>query len=147
MKITIAILISAIILLRSIPTLAECNLRTVNQVIPPRIFAETTVDGKDQAILLTRFLHNKPGIFLWEFSKCYLAFFEPNFIYQSVGLLGMISWFYLLFSLIKNNKWQPLLLLLALPILPFLGIFSTFSAYLHKVFAIIAIAVFIKSKK
>ena len=147
MKITIAILIPAIILLRSIPKLVECNLSTVNQVIPPRIFAETTVDGQNQPILLTRFLHNKPGVFLWESSKCYFAFFEPNFIYQSVGFLGMISWFYLLYHLIKNNKWQPLLLLLALPLLPFLEILSTFSAYAHKVFAIIAIAVFVKNKK
>lgn len=143
MKLLISLLIGIWILTLKLPQLPVCNYQTANQAIPPRIFFEQTIDGKDQPILLTRFLHNKLGVYGSEFGKCYFNFFDPDLIYKSSGLFGLFFWIYLMYRLARNNKWNYLSIVLVLPILPFLNIFSSGIAYFHKIFAIIGLTLFV----
>lgn len=104
----------------AVPNLAICNLQTINQAIPPRIFAEQTIDGPTQAVLLTRFLHNKVGIFLNEMTRCYFNLLDPNFIVQITGILGLVLILVAIYRLIKIKQF----LLLTFFIYPLLSIFT-----------------------
>lgn len=101
---------------------AECSLATIKQAMPVRIFNEQTIDGPSQPIFLTRFLHNKIGIFLSEFGKCYFNILDPNYIDDRVGILGL---FFISSALYRLAVSQKLKLLIALFLLiPFLSIFK-----------------------
>ena len=147
MKLLISLLIATYIFTLKLPQLPVCNYQSANQAIPVRIFFEQTIDGKDQPILLTRFLHNKIGIYGSEFGKCYFNFFDPVLIYHTIGLLGLFFWLFLLYQIVTNGKWNYLPIVLILPILPLLNIFPSGIAYFHKIFAIIGLILFTFKKK
>ncbi|MDO8487455.1 MAG: hypothetical protein Q7S45_04125 [Candidatus Curtissbacteria bacterium] len=134
-----------IISVRANASLPICNLDTAKQAIPPRIFAEQTIDGRDQNITLTRFLHNKIGIYASEFSRCYANVFDPNFIYHTVGIVGIITWLYFVYQIIQRKYYFLLIVLLALPLLPFLKFSLLPILFAYKLFAIIGLG-FLLSK-
>lgn len=148
MKIFLLIIFSITIILAKANTgLPVCNLDTAKQAIPPRIFAEQTIDGRDQSVLLTRFLHNKIGIYASEFNRCYFGVFDLNFIYHTVGIVGIITWLYFVYQIIQKKFYFLLFILLALPLLPFLkfSLLPIFAAY--KLFAIIGLAFLVSKLK
>lgn len=147
MRIILILIFSAIILVQANTRLPICNLDTAKQAIPPRIFAEQTIDGKDQNILLTRFLHNKIGIYASEFSRCYANVFDPNFIYHTVGAIGLVTWVYFVYAVAKRRLYPIIAILAVLPILPFLK-FSPLPILLtYKLFAIIGLAFLLSKPK
>lgn len=125
-RITILILIMVLLGYQAAQTrsnLPVCNLQTIGQVLPLRIFAEQTIDGSYQPVLLTRFFHNKVGIFLNEFARCYFNVFDLNFVAGSIGFLGLLLILVALYQLIITKKFiflgvfliTPLFSILALP--------------------------------
>ncbi len=125
--------------------LPKCNLTTATQALPPRIFFEQTIDGP-QPVLLTRFLHNKIGIFLSESGRCYLNVIDPIFVFDSVGILGLIAWLYFVYRITLNKQWFLIFLFLGMPLFPFFNLLATAIAYGHKIFAIIGLTfLFLKS--
>lgn len=140
-KLCLLIIFSALIVLaKTNDSLPICNLDTAKQAIPPRIFAEQTIDGKGQNIPFTRFLHNKIGIYASEFSRCYLGVFDLNFIYHTVGIVGIITWLYFVYQIIQKRLYPLLFILLALPLLPFLRFSPLPILFAYKLFAIIGLA-------
>ena len=118
MKIIFIFLIAFFIIIKSEVAIQECNIRTSTQIIPPKIWYEQAIDGSSQNRLLTRFLHNKAGIFTNALSGCYLDFVSPVFIYQSVGFLGVFFWFYFAYQAAVRNQRMIILILLMLPLIP-----------------------------
>lgn len=123
-----------------------CNLKTAKQAIEPRIFAEQTIDGPKQPIILTRFLHNKFGIFGSEFTRCYFFSLDPNFVYQSTSI-GIIFWLYFAYTVLTRKMIILLLPLLIVPAVPFFGLPILFVSYAHKIFAIIGLYFWLFKKK
>ncbi|GEM_PF-5815419 len=147
MKIILIIIFSAIILVQANPSLPICNVNTAKQAIPPRIFYEQTIDGKDQNILLTRFLHNKIGIYASEFGKCYANVFDPNFIYHLLGAIGLVTWFYFVYLIAKRRLYPIIAILAVLPMLPFLKFSPLPILLIYKLFAIIGLAFLLSKPK
>lgn len=144
MKIFVILIISFIILIQKGWSLPVCNLKTALQNLPPRIFAEQTIDGPDQPVLLTRFFHNKAVIFTQEFTRCYFYSLDPNFIYKSVGFIGIVAWLNFVYQIASSKKIFLLIFFLVIPILPFIYLSSDYVAYSHKVFAIIGLTFLLK---
>lgn len=146
MKIFLLLFFALFLFTKATPQLPPCNFRTAAQAIPPRIFAETTIDGRDQHVLLTRFLHNKLGIYLSEFSRCYFASLDPNFIIKSVGLIGLVSWLYFFYKILIKKSYVLIIIFLLIPFLPFLTVPIIIVAFIYKLFAIMGFAYFIIKK-
>lgn len=147
MRMILIVILTAIIFLQANTSLSVCNLDTAKQAINPRIFYEQTIDGKDQNISLTRFLHNKIGVYASEFGKCYANVFDPNFIYHSVGAIGLVGWFYFVYLIAKRRLYPIIAILAVLPLLPFLKLSPLPILWIYKLFAIIGLAfLFYKSK-
>lgn len=140
MKKILFIVISLIIFIHHGSVLPVCNNFTANQAIPPRIFFETTMDGSTQNTYLTRFYHNKLGIYLSEFSRCYSNVFDPNFVYDSLGLVGLIAYFAAIYYIIVKKIWILITLALLLPLLPFLNAPVYLIIVADKIFAIIGLS-------
>lgn len=146
MKLTIFIIAAFFIIALPFKKLEQCNLSQALQALPPRIFAETHADGSHQAPLITRFIHNKPGIFLSEFSRCYLYVLDPMIIYSSTGIFGTIAWGYLIYASAVSKNWPLLTLIFTFPLLLFFNIFQGITTYIHKLFAIIGLLFFLREK-
>ena len=146
MKKLILLLFALLIISKSPQTLPVCNIQTAKQAIPPRIFAEVTSDPKDQNPLLTRFLHNKLGIYGSEFTRCYFNALDPVFIYQSTSLLGLLAIGYFIYKSSKEKKWIPLLVFLIIPALPIFNSPTIMVVYALKLFAIIGLLLLAKIK-
>lgn len=122
-----------------------CNIKTAKQAIAPRIFAEQTIDGKNQPIIFTRFVHNKIGVFLSEFARCYFLALDPNFIQKTTGI-GIIFWLYFVYFILIQKLYIALLIFLSIPLLPFFQLPLVIVSYAHKIFAIIGL-IFLTFKK
>ena len=133
---------STIILLKTGWDLPDCNFKSAQNAVKPLIFAETTIDGKDQPVLITRFLHNKIGIFTHETSRCYFNVLDFNFVKDSTTLLGLFFWLYFIYQIIIRKLWLLGAAFLLIPMVPFLDFSSTLTATSHKVFAIMGLAWF-----
>lgn len=144
--IILAIITSAILATKGNLDLPICNFTTAKQAIAPRIFAEQTIDGSSQPIVMTRFLHNKFGILGSEFTRCYFYSFDPNFIYHSTGI-GIIFWLYFFYASAIKKLIIPLSFFLIIPALPFFGLPIVIVSYTHKIFAIIGLAFYLYKKK
>lgn len=144
MKYIILIIISIFIIFQDIPKSDRCDRVTAQNALPVRIFAETTIDGRDQSVLVTRFFHNKVTILASELGRCYFNFFDPNVVVASASLLGLFPWLNFAYRIAIAIPRYPLLT--ALFIIPALPIFVTFGqvAYIHKVFAIIGLVLWTK---
>ena len=154
MKIFVIFLITFFIILKSGVQMEECNIRTSTQIIPPKIWYEQAIDGKEQSILFTRFLHNKVGMFVNEISNCYLQILNPVFIFQTAGTFGVFFWFYFAYRAILKNQKMIILILLILPSIPiassndqnyFFGI--NFVSNLYKLIAFFGLVTFAKGDK
>lgn len=146
-KVIFIIIFVVLISLKTGGELPICNFKTATQALAPRIFAEQTVDGHDQPVLVTRFLHNKVGIFANEFSRCYFNVLDPNFVYHSVGLIGIIFWLYFSYQIIVKKRWLMLSMFLVVPVLPFLRFPPQIVVYWHKLFAIIGLVFAVLGKR
>lgn len=144
MKYLIFIIFAIFILAAQIPKGDRCDLITAKIALPARTFAESTIDGRDQPVLITRFFHNKVTIIASELGRCYFNFFDPNLIVASASILGLFPWLYFAYRIaIFMPRYPPTVLLFIIPALP---LFVTFPqvAYLHKVFAIIGLVLWVK---
>lgn len=150
-KIILAVIAAFFIIIRGSAVLPQCDIQTARQAIPIRIFAEQTIDGKNQPILATRFLHNKVGIFASEFGHCYFSALDPNFLNQSLGFIGLLALVYMIYYNIYNvffgegkqsYRFSFLLLMLFMifPALPFFKFPLTLVIFAYKIFAIIGLA-------
>lgn len=147
MKIALLIILAVTVLLTAGPSLPICNLQTATQALSVRIFAEQTIDGQNQPILLTRFVHNKLGIYTSELSRCYFNALDPNFIYQAVGIFGLFGFLYFIYTSFDRKKIYLITLFLVIPALP---IFypSTFTVNIvYKIFAIMGLSLLLIKKK
>lgn len=139
MKIIFLIIFSIAILIKTPPQLPVCNLFTAKQALPPKIFAQQTIDGPAQPVVITRFFHNKVGIFASEFAYCYLSALDLNFIAGSTSLIGLISFLYFLYQIAIKKIWLAAAIFLFFPLLPFFDFSSLIVSYAYKVFAIIGL--------
>ncbi len=144
MKYLIFILISAVIIIQKGWTLPICNMDTVKQSIPPVIFAQTTIDDSLQPTIITRFLHNKAGIFVHEVTKCYFFSLDPNFIYKSVSLVGIFFFIYFIYRILRNKKYSAIIIFFIIPAFPIFNLQPTIVAYFYKIFAIIGLMLYLK---
>lgn len=143
----IAFTIFALIILGAkSPVFPICNNVTAEQAVAPRIFAEQTIDGNKQNIILTRFLHNKFGILGSEFGSCYLNFFDFNLLYDAFTPIGLITFIYFVYEAVERKHYW-LAIFLILPIVPFVRgpVFPVLLIY--KLFAIIGLALLISKLK
>ena len=143
----IFILISLVILFKTGWQLPLCNFKTAKQALVPRIFAETTIDGPNQPVLLTRFLHNKLGIFINESARCYFNVLDLNFVESSTTLIGLLFWLYFIYQITIRKYWVLIVVFLITPIVSYLTVLSALAAIVHKIFAIIGLAWYLKISK
>lgn len=144
MKYLIILAVSILIVAKNVPATERCDQQTAKTALPVRIFAETTIDGRDQPVLVTRFFHNKVTIMASELARCYFNFFDPNFIVASISLLGLLPWLYFAYRIaLYIPRYPAVWILFAIPVLPILA--PSFQvAYFHKVFAIIGLVLWAK---
>lgn len=140
MKYLIAVLISILIVSKNFPSSDRCDLGIARNALPPRIFAETTIDGRDQQPVITRFFHNKVTILVNELGKCYFNFFDLNFVANSTALVGLLPWLYFFYK--SSSRLFLLIPLLVVPVLPIFSQTPVPVAYIHKIFAIIGLVYF-----
>jgi len=145
MKTLIFSALAALIIMKSAQAIPFCNLAIVKLALPPRIFQETTIDGNRQNVILTRFFHNKVGIYGSEVGRCYFNAFDLNFIAANVTIPGLLSILFLLYKSISRKYW-PFALFLIVPILPFFGLPPLIFTLIYKVFAIIGIAFLLNNR-
>jgi hypothetical protein len=145
MKLLIFSVISAIIISKSYSPLPFCNLDTAKLAIEPRIFQETTIDGPKQNVILTRFLHNKLGIYGSELSRCYFNSLDPNFISKNLSLIGLVSILFLLYRLQSQKNFAAIFAFLFLPLLPILGFPYQVTVLFFKIFAIIGVGFILRN--
>lgn len=151
----ILVLVFAAIIIAKSPTqeLPICNLQIVKLAFTPIIFEQTTIDGLAQPVLLTRFLHNKVGIYSSEIARCYLAALDPNFINNSTSIVGLLSLLFFLYKAAskiysqKSFAYAPLLaIFLISPLLPFFSAPTTVLIITYKIFAIIGLLFWLKRR-
>lgn len=146
MKIILFVVFSLFIIVQKGWELPTCNFTTTLQALPPRLFAQITIDGSNQHVLVTRFFHNKVGVFLQEASHCYLDGLDPNFIFKSVGPIGIISWLTFVYRISIDKKIHFIFAFLSILILPFFNFPPSIVAYSHKIFAIIGLIFLLVTK-
>ena len=145
-KFILLIFLALIIFLKRSPEISECNIITSKMAIPPVIFYETTIDGPYQHVLLTRFLHNKAGIFGSEFAKCYFNYVSPNTLIQFMSIFGLIGFGYFFYNTVTKKKWIFIIVSLILPVFPFLNLPLLLFTFAFEIFAIIGLAWLLKLK-
>ncbi|MBI2599052.1 hypothetical protein HYW40_02445 [Candidatus Curtissbacteria bacterium] len=145
MKILILLISTLVVFIQRIPSLPICNLQTAKQAIPPRIFAEQTIDGSSQAIFLTRFLHNKAGILASELGRCYANVLDPNFLSQALTPLGLIFILYFIYQILAERKIIFAIIFAAVPLAAILNVPTAPIVIIYKLFAIIGLT-FLLSK-
>lgn len=153
MKAVIFLISSFFIILKSGWDYSECNIRSANQALTPKIWFEQTIDGKNQDPLITRFYHNKAGTLGAELSHCYLEKVSPGFFFDTSGIFGTIFLIYFIYNLANSRKWKYLAVLFLMPTVPILSFNQPTSeqtvnliAYLYKGFAVFGLAAFLFRK-
>ncbi len=146
MKILLIIVSSFIILTAKTRALQICNVDTAKQALPPRIFYEQTIDGSRQNIIVTRFFHNKLGIFASEFSRCYLNILDFNFLIKALTPIGLIGYLLFAYNILDKKKYY-LIIILAAPIIPFFKLPIAPTMLVYKIFAIIGLSLLINKMK
>lgn len=148
MKIAITMLFAIFLILKPISTPSnKCNINTIFQAMPPVIWYEQTIDGKDQPPTLTRFIHNKLNIFSSQMAKCYAYRLDPVDIYRSLGILGLFFWVYFAWAM---SQYLNKPLIFAFLLTPFITIFipdPRIMGYSYKIFASIGFWYFLKRFK
>lgn len=119
----------------------NCNLSTIKQALAPRIFAEQTIDGRQQQPLITRFLHNKAGIIGQETGKCYSSYIDPNFLIKNINIFGFLSLLYFIYYFIYHNL-KIVILFALLPLFAIYNLPIIVIVNIYKLFAIIGLTLF-----
>ena len=143
MKLLLILLICTIIILKTPEQTVDCNLDTIKQAMPVRIFSESKIDGSKQSVIVTRFLHNKVGIFLSEFSKCYFGILDPRFIFDSTSIFGLVFLVYFFYKMISFKIFPLILSVLVIPIISIFKLPLIIAIVSFKIFAIIGLVVFV----
>lgn len=147
MKTIILLLIAISIIFKQAPKFEVCDVWAAERAVKPRIFFEKAIDGRSQPVIITRFFHNKIGIFTSEVAKCYFNVIAPNAMYQGAGIFGLILELYLIYTIIVWKKWHILAILLVLPFAPFFNIFENLVIDVHKLLALSGLVIFAKQRK
>lgn len=147
MKTLLIIISAAVILTAKAPALPPCNTDTAKQALPPRIFAEQTIDGIGQNIFVTRFFHNKLGILSSELSRCYFNVLDFNFLINALSPIGLIGYLSFVYHILVNKKYHFITIFILLPIIPFLKLPFAISLLVCKIFAIIGLSFLIRKIK
>ncbi len=144
MRYATLLILAIFIISKDLPMSDQCDRATAQTALPVRIFSETTIDGRDQPVLVTRFFHNKVTIMSSELGRCYFNFFDLNFVVNSASLFGLLPWLYFFYRIFLQIPKYPCIL--AIFIIPAVPLFIAFPqvAYLHKVFAIIGLVLWAK---
>jgi len=138
--------LAALIISTGVQKLPTCNLTTVKLAFAPQIFAQTTIDGREQNVLVTRFFHNKLGIYGQELSKCYFNALDLNFLTANLSLIGLLTFLTMIYKSALFNYWYLLLMILAIPVLPILGWPLLLLIAADKIFAIMGLVFLLKKK-
>lgn len=125
----------------------RCDFEIARQALSSVIWYEQTIDGQNQPHVVTRFLHNKAGVYLSQFGKCYFQAIDPYLLYKTVGIAGIFSIFFLTFITIDRKNYLVLTLLFLLPILPFFKFATNFQIVIYKILATIGLYFFFKKLK
>ena len=122
----------------------KCSVPLIKNAFPPKIFFETTIDGLGQNTLITRFLHNKVGIYGSVTTKCYFDLLDPKLIYTNFGVATFMFLAMFTYQSAKQKIWLLLILFLLLPILSILGLPLLLFVIALKIFAIIGLILKLK---
>lgn len=144
MKIFLISIFAIFLLFKPTPIYEDCNIQTIKQDLPPITWFEQTIDGKNQPIWQTRFLHNKIGISSSLFANCYSVSLDPKIAFDSVGLVGVVFWLYFIYHIATKKKWAAIALFLLLPIIPPILDSGYLISYFYKIFAIIGLVYYLK---
>ena len=113
-----------------------CNLDTAKMATDVRVWEQVSFDGNMQNVLVTRFLHNKPGIFLSEFSKCYFRVYDFNMIVDLVSIVGLSFWLYFIYKIFTTGNHLLVIAFILIPVLPFLKSYPSLIPFIHKMIAL-----------
>jgi len=132
----------------SLPVFTQevCNINTAKNALSPVISYEQTIDGNTQNVLITRFLHNKIGIFMSHISKCYLEFFNPVNLYLSVGIYGLIFYLFLIYKILTKNMVLLMIAVFTAPILLILMDLAYLTSIFYKSASILGLAIYFRNK-
>ena len=125
----------------------RCDRITAMQSVAPIIWYEQTIDGQNQRHYLTRFLHNKPGVYMSHVGKCYFQAIDPFLLYKNLGIFGLTAFYYVFYFFLREKKHYFLTFALVLPILPFFAFPTNIQLLLYKVTATIGLALIVKLRK
>lgn len=146
-KVVVAtILFLNIMLTRSEWIFQRCDYQIATNAIAPVIWYEQTTDGVNQPHFITRFLHNKPGVYMSQFSKCYFQAMDPYLLYKTIGIGGFMSVLYLIYCFIDRRKYIQLAIIFLLPIFPFIKISLILQILIYKVLALVGLYYFLKNE-
>jgi len=143
MKLILLIILSLIVLSVPKASLPICNIDTAKQAIPPRIFAEIAIDDNDQNVIFTRIVHNKTGIFMSEFSRCYFDVFDFNYLYRQLTIVGLLGLLLFVYKAVTLKRFSIIIIFLLLPLIPFFLLPEVILILVLKIFAVIGILYFI----
>ena len=113
-----------------------CNLDTAKMATEARRWEQISFDGKRQNVLATRFLHNKVGVFLSEFSKCYFRVYDFNMIAGLASIVGLAFWLYFVYKIFTTRNYLLTSAFILMPVLPFLKSYPILIPLIHKMIAL-----------
>lgn len=145
MKYILIFIFAIYLIFKSIPQLKVCNINAAKMAIPPRIFFDSTIDGRAQHVLVTRFFHNKIGIFSNELGRCYFGTIEPYYLFNALGFIGLAAWLFAMFEFTLSKRWKILVIILLLPLIPFIQFgYWKIIPYTHKAISVAGFILFLK---
>lgn len=124
--------------------LETCNIDTASNAISPILFYEQTIDGSGQNVLITRFLHNKVGIFTSQIAKCYLEYFNPVNVFLSTGIYGLMFLLYFAYKVFSQRLVLLGAVLLFPPILLILINLPYLTSIYYKLVSILGVVIYFK---
>lgn len=95
----------------------SCDIGHIQLDVPHQIWERSTIDSQAN-IWYTRFLNNKPVVYLNNILHCYFSYLSPDFINQTFTIFGLILFGIGLYYIVVNKKWPILTFLLLAPISP-----------------------------
>lgn len=143
MKIILFLIVSFLIIFTPRVDLPICNIDTAYQAIPPRIFAEIAIDDNDQNVIFTRMIHNKTGIFLSEFSRCYFNIFDFNYLYNQLTIFGLAGLLFFIYKALILKRFSIIIIIFLLPLIPFFKQPEIIVVLVLKMFALVGILSFL----
>lgn len=148
LKIVLAvIMVGSVVLYRSEWIHDRCDYQVAQQAVKPILWFEQTMDGSAQHHLITRFLHNKAGVFLSQSARCYFQSLEPYLIYKITGIAGLFAFLYLIYKIIDHKKYVFLLIIAMIPFITFFKLPAIIQISAYKISALLGIYLLLKKHK